>query len=192
VKAVLLNGSKLNDAEMTRLKSLLINEFRRNGKEIEDIDLENIKISSCLGCFGCWVNTPGICVINDEGRVVAEKVIQSDIIVFFTPVIFGGYSSEFKKAADRLIPLISPFFTKINGEVHHKPRYNKYPILIGIGVLSEEDREKEKLFNKLVERNAINFHSPSFSSRILIKGQPEETIKNKIQEMFKEAGVLNG
>ena len=24
------------------------------------------KIKHCIGCFGCWVKTPGACVIRDE------------------------------------------------------------------------------------------------------------------------------
>lgn len=26
----------------------------------------NGKIQHCIGCFGCWVKTPGACVIRDE------------------------------------------------------------------------------------------------------------------------------
>jgi multimeric flavodoxin WrbA len=192
IKVVLLNGGKQSDEVITRIQSIVINEFNHYGCEIECIDLENINISSCLGCFGCWVKTPGICVINDAGRTVAEKVIQSDLVIFFTPIVFGGYSSDLKKAADRLIPLISPYFTKINNETHHKPRYEKHPALLGIGVSYKAEAEKEKIFKTLVERNAINFHSPSCAANILIKNENEEVIKGKIRELIEEVGVLNG
>jgi hypothetical protein len=192
VKAILLNGGKLDNQEMTKIRSIVTKEFNDCGWEIENIDLENLSISKCLGCFGCWVKTPGICVINDEGRTIAEKVIQSDIVIFFTPVVFGGYSSELKKAIDRLIPLISPIFTKINNETHHKPRYAKYPSLLGVGILSQENGEKAKLFRVLVERNAINFHSPSYTSDVLVIRQSDEIINNKVHELLMKVGVING
>ena len=28
------------------------------------VDLSSLKISNCVGCFGCWVKTPGKCVIR--------------------------------------------------------------------------------------------------------------------------------
>lgn len=39
-----------------------------------------------------------------------------------------------KKGLDRLIGLVSPFFTKIAGETHHRPRYDRYPALLAVGV----------------------------------------------------------
>ncbi|MHA2001037.1 MAG: hypothetical protein ACTSVU_02975 [Promethearchaeota archaeon] len=54
-------------------------------------------------------------------------------MIYFTPITFGGYSSTLKKALDRQICILSPYFRKVNGEIHHKKRYNKYPSLIGIG-----------------------------------------------------------
>ena len=86
-----------------------------------------MEIRPCIGCFGCWVQTPGECLIDDAARQIAPAIIGSDLVIYLTPVTFGGYSSELKKALDRCICLILPFFTKIDGEMHHKPRYDRYP-----------------------------------------------------------------
>lgn len=48
---------------------------------------------------------------------------------------------------------------KIEGEVHHKPRYERYPRLMGVGVLPQPDEESERIFTTLVSRNAINLHA---------------------------------
>jgi multimeric flavodoxin WrbA len=34
----------------------------------EDITIvsKNAPIHNCIGCFGCWVKTPGACVIRDK------------------------------------------------------------------------------------------------------------------------------
>lgn len=125
----------------------------------------NEQIAPCIGCFGCWVKTPGVCVIDDAGREVAEQIVQSDLVVYLTPIQFGGYSHELKKAIDRSIPIISPYFRKVNGEVHHKRRYASYPNVAAFawsdGSQGNEDRD---VFETLVMRNAINM----FASRTTV------------------------
>src|SRR4030066_175947 len=71
--------------------------------QVDLFRLGEIKIADCLGDFKCWVKTPGICTIDDANREIAQAVAQSELLVFITPVTFGGYSSHLKKAVDHLI-----------------------------------------------------------------------------------------
>ena len=45
-------------------------------ENIHVITNESDRIKHCIGCFGCWVKTPGICVIKDGygdlGKLYAE------------------------------------------------------------------------------------------------------------------------
>jgi len=43
----------------------------------------------------------------------------SELVVLLTPITFEGYCSELKKAVDRVIPLILPYFLFVRHEVHH-------------------------------------------------------------------------
>lgn len=126
------------------------------------------------------MKTPGICLFADDGREVARKAIQSHLLVLLTPVTFGGYSSQLKKALDRMISLVSPFFQKIGGETHHQPRYRRYPRLLGVGTLPAPDAESEATFASLVARNAINLHAPAAAAVVFENGtadQAAETIR---------------
>jgi multimeric flavodoxin WrbA len=140
--------------------STIEKEYLKAGWDVQTLAVSEMDISSCRGCFHCWVRTPGICVIDDAGRAVAKAWMQSDLVVLVTPVTFGGYCAALKKAVDRIIPILSPFFMKIRGEVHHKQRYEKYPALVGIGVLPRRDEESAALFSRIIERHATNAHSP--------------------------------
>ncbi len=135
----------------------LTEELTRRGHGARRLSLEGLKLGLCRGCFGCWVKTPGECVIDDDGRRVAREYIQSGLAVLATPLSFGGYGSFLKRAVDRLIPLIMPLFKRVRGEVHHVPRYPAYPDILGLGWLPTVDREQERNFTRLVQRNAINF-----------------------------------
>jgi hypothetical protein len=128
--------------------------------EVSTLRLRDLAIAPCTGCFMCWVRTPGICVQDDAGRNVAASVIRGDVLVLVTPITFGGYSSELKKAVDRTIPVILPFFERLAGETHHQPRYAEYPSIVAVGI-GPATPEEERLFRQLVKRHARNMHAPA-------------------------------
>lgn len=187
-RAVILNGSIESGGVLDMTQEIISNELKDSGWTVEPVVLRDTPIASCLGCFECWVKTPGVCRINDAGRDIARRVISSDVTIFLTPVTFGGYSSELKKAVDRLIPLISPYFMRINGEVHHRPRYERYPRLIAVGGISRPDSELQTLFETVVLRNAINLHTPH-SVGFVHDGQEPGDIKNDFRSLLEKVGV---
>lgn len=180
MKALILNGALKGDKNTSKINEYAEVILKNMGYEVESILLNEKNIGECLGCFGCWIRTPGICVIDDYGRILTEKIIKSDAVIYLTPVVYGGYSSELKKALDRIIPLLLPFFKKVKGEVHHKERYEKYPRAIILGVMSEEDNEMKEIFNSLIKRNSLNWYN-SFSGGTILN-DPEEDIMGCLEE----------
>jgi multimeric flavodoxin WrbA len=171
MKTALLNGAPAGDSFVDDVAAGLQNTLQAAGGEVTLWTLRQEKIAYCLGCFECWTKTPGECRIADAGRQVAASIIRSDLVIYLTPVTFGGYSSELKKAVDRSICLISPFFTRIDGEVHHYARYRRYPALIGVGVLPAPHTEQEHIFHNLLGRNATNMHAPMHDSLVIYRNQ---------------------
>ncbi|MFC2078276.1 flavodoxin family protein [Candidatus Bipolaricaulota bacterium] len=149
-------GGLSSEAALARVDDAL----RERGWSPTVYRMRDLEVSPCRGCFACWVKTPGVCIIDDVAREIARTVARSALLVFVAPVTFGGYSSELKKAVDRLIPLILPYFTFVGREVHHIRRYPRYASLLGVGLLPRPDPKQEKVFRTLVRRNSINFHAP--------------------------------
>jgi len=94
-------------------------------------------------------------------------------VVYLTPIQFGGYSYELKKALDRSIPIISPFFRKARGEVHHKKRYDRHPKVAVLGWSKRLAEDEGDIFENLVRRNAINMHTPKIAVGILGTGDAD-------------------
>lgn len=184
MKSMILNGALGEDPTLDRMQQLLTRELAGMGWEVTPLVLREVEVATCVGCFGCWVRTPGLCIIDDAAREISRAMAQSDLIVYLTPVTFGGYSSELKKVLDRNICHILPFFTRIDGEVHHKPRYTRYPRLIGVGTLDEADAECECIFTTLVERNAINMHAPAHAAGVVYEDQADEAIAQRMRRLF--------
>jgi hypothetical protein len=185
MNALILNGERNNENMLHAAEEILRKELVRSGWQTDSILLREKKIAPCTGCFFCWMKTPGICTINDFGREVARMAAGSEFLVFLTPITFGGYSSELKKAVDRFsCCMLLPFFTEINGETHHKPRYNPLPGLIGIGMLPAKDEESERIFRDLVARNAINLHSRRTQSTIVYESQARESVAGAVRSLL--------
>jgi hypothetical protein len=181
---VLLDGTGTGKEELAPLLNLLIKELHDSGAVLQTYRLREIKMGACIGCFGCWLKTPGSCLEPDAGRDIAQAVVQSDMTILFTPVTFGGYSSEIKKLQDRWLPLVLPYFGLYHGETHHSPRYARYPRLVGIGIQRQPNPEEANLFKVLVGRNALNFHAPSHAAEVFLTSEEPEQMRQKLQAVL--------
>lgn len=190
MKAIILIGSKTDDNESAKIHEMMLEELKKLNWDVTSIVLEDKNIAYCTGCFGCWVQTPGECVIKDYEETIVRKMVHSDLIIYITPIVFGGYSSILKKALDRQISRVLPYFTKIEGEVHHKKRYKKEQSLLSIGILDKPDVEKEEVFKTLVARNSINMWSPYQRAMIYTRGQDSLEFVNNFNKALREVEAI--
>jgi multimeric flavodoxin WrbA len=156
-KITLLNGARAHEPQIDGYSRAIADALGAEGAHVHAYTLRDHKLAYCVGCFRCWTDTPGECIADDINRDIAADVITSDVVVFVTPVVFGGVSSELKRMQDHLIPLISPFFRSLHGETHHHKRYDHYPAMIGIGLQSTDNPTQAAMFHDLIERQAVNF-----------------------------------
>ncbi len=189
MRASILNGSEKDDPAAEALHEILLHELETLDYKVEPFILRELDIRRCVGCFGCWVQTPGLCLVDDASRTIARAISQSDLVIYLTPVTFGGYSSQLKKVLDRSIGIVSPFFTQIGGETHHRPRYERYPRLLGLGLLPMPDAESERIFTTLVGRNAINMHAPAYSAGVTLRDQSISEMRDRVQNLLRAVEV---
>jgi multimeric flavodoxin WrbA len=125
----------------------------------------NPSVRPCIGCYGCWVKTPGECVIGDRGKGFAALIAGQDEFWVISRMVFGGVSPAVKAVLDRSIGHLLPFFCMVNGEMHHARRSRKNVILRYVfygDMISEDDKE---IARKLVAANALNFWAEQYSVR---------------------------
>ena len=111
MKTLILDGSPASDLQVALIRAAI----HKNIPEAEAIMLREQRIGNCAGDFFCWVRSPGMCNTDDDNGEIAARIIQNDLVIYLTPVTFGGYSSELKRMVDHQIQNILPFFTNIKG-----------------------------------------------------------------------------
>jgi NAD(P)H-dependent FMN reductase len=169
MKALILNGAVASRDMADAAEAALSPELSARGYQIARHDLTALDVPDCKGDFGCWTVTPGICVQPGPHRDVVRDIVRSDLVVSLTPITFGGYSSALKRQLDHCIPLISPWFTKVDGETHHLPRYERFPAWLTVGLLELAQPAAAAVFERLVRRNVLNIHAPKFASPCLTR-----------------------
>lgn len=111
MKTLIMNGSLKGEASHSYM---VASRFARGiettaDAQTEVIELKNMNISHCVGCFGCWKVTPGQCVIRDDMDIIRDKIMESDNIILSFPLYFFGVSSKMKTMLDRLLPFKMPY-----------------------------------------------------------------------------------
>jgi multimeric flavodoxin WrbA len=169
MKAVFLKGSPAGgqDPLSNRAAAAVMAVLNARGWQTKAFALAGMDIRPCRGCFSCWVRTPGACAIRDDDQEpILRAWAEANLIAVLTPITFGGYAPELKKALDRILPVLLPFFIRINGESHHPQRYPLRRRLLAVGTQKRDDADGEGSFRRLVQRNALNMGDIEASTHV--------------------------
>ena len=94
--------------------NLLADEFIRGAKEsghiVTEIDVYRANVKSCTGCVACGYE--GDCVLNDDMISIRRTILDSDMIVFVTPLYYYGFSAQLKTVIDRFCAFNSGLTSK--------------------------------------------------------------------------------
>lgn len=158
MKIIVFNGSPRAEKSNTHI---MVEEFskgaRQAGADIENIFLAKKNIHNCIGCFSCWIKTPGVCVFKDDMAEFLEKCLNSDIVVFACPVYVGSVTGIMKNFIDRMLPLADPHFEKNKtGTYKHVSRYKKEFKTVLISNCGFPEQTHFKYFRNVFEYMADN------------------------------------
>ncbi|SMD15851.1 flavodoxin family protein [Sporomusa malonica] len=142
---------------------------KASGAEAEIVFLGDLNIRECNGCHACWKT--GQCIQNDDMRKLYDKIIQSDAIVFGTPVYWYGPTALIKAFLDRFV-----YFNCL--ENRSKIKNKSVALVIPF---EEDDPKTAELIITLFERsfNYLDMHLTGtvIAPGLLHKGQ---VLKNSV------------
>ncbi len=116
-------------------------------------------VKHCIGCFGCWIKTPGECVIKDGFDRTGCDMGKCEELIMISECLYGGFSSFVKKVQDRAISYVRGDFDIVNNEMRHRRRYRNR-IKLSAYFYGEDITEEEKITaENIVRANAKNFYA---------------------------------
>ncbi|MGA2109223.1 MAG: NAD(P)H-dependent oxidoreductase [Syntrophorhabdales bacterium] len=141
MKVLVLNSSPrgAGQSKTELMLNYLTRGMREAGAEVEVVALREKTIKNCIGCFTCWTRTPGVCVHQDDmTNDLFPKWLESDLVVYGTPLYNYGVTATMKAFWERTIPYLLPFFEIRDGRMFH-PTRGKSPAVVVLSVAGMPD-----------------------------------------------------
>jgi len=166
-----------NTPEFEKYIATLQNRLDDEGYNVSCYKLRNMKLAFCLGCFNCWLKTPGLCVAKDDGDILRKAWIDADLVIFASPLETGFSSSLIKTMVDKFLPLILPFIQIKDKEMQHYHRYDHFSPLACIFAPDKKDTIEDLQINyNWIER--VAYHT---GEAMVFATTPQEDINNILQ-----------
>lgn len=184
MKITILNGnSEGRNKNFEQYMEKLCIFLEKQGHSVKHVKLRSMDIRYCTGCFGCWQRKPGECVIPDDSAQVCAAVVNAESVIFASPLMMGFVSAVLKKTMDKLIPLLHPYIEIVNGEFHHKKRYDTYPVMSFLYEKTEKaDEEDVAITTDILRRVALNLRT-RFQFAADISTRKVEEVINEINSL---------
>ncbi len=122
MKILVLNGSPKKRSDTFRMTDSFLKGLRRGGEhEIHIVNVIEKRIAPCRGCFGCWQQMEGHCLIDDDQNGILDLYRTSDLVIWSFPLYCYGMPSHLKAVLDRTIPLVKMKMVQLSdGTVRHE------------------------------------------------------------------------
>ncbi len=98
-KVLIISTSLRNNSNSEILAKELEKGAKEAGNDVCFISLKDKEIKFCKGCLAC--QKTGSCIIKDDANTITEKIKNSDVIVWATPVYYYEMSGQMKTLIDR-------------------------------------------------------------------------------------------
>lgn len=160
MKIAILNGSprKENTAAMV---DAFAEGAKEAGHEVEILHVGRMNIAGCKGCEYCHTKGEGKCIQKDDMEKVIPAYLDSDMIVYASPVYYFGATAQLQAAIQRVYCIGKPAKAKKaafllssgspatgSGAVEMYKNMIKYMGIEDAGVCAlagEENKSEEKL-----------------------------------------------
>ncbi len=129
---------------------------------LHTIQLPQGSITPCIGCWSCWLKTPGQCVFNDSMAAIYPDYINSETVILLLDTAQGFINYHAKAFLDRTIPHYHPYIEMKDGECHHIARYDRYPDMVFYYETESLTKQEDEIIEDYLWRTAYHYKSNAY------------------------------
>ena len=154
-------GSPRRNGNTHILVNRILEGAKSQGAETDSIFLNDLTIKECDGCHACWKGLE--CPKKDDMNSLYQKIIDSDILVFGTPVYWYGPTAIMKAFIDRFV-----FF---NCPENREKIIGKSAV---VAIPFEEDDERNSLATVEIFEKSLGYLEMNLTDVLLAPGVGEK------------------
>jgi hypothetical protein len=171
----------------------LVRGMREAGAEVCTANLREKTMRPCLGCFTCWVRTPGRCIqMDDMTNELLPELLGSDLVVYATPLYSRTMNALMSIFRERMLPLSQPFVEKRNGKRAFLLRH-KLPPTVWLSVCAlPEKSEFDALSRFLSSTRHPDVHNVAEIYRTSSEAMRHPVFKKKLGDILEATAQAGG
>lgn len=173
IKILGINASPRKYGNTYKLLEIALRTARKLGAEVELIHLYDYDIKPCIGCLSdeqLACRYP--CVIEDDGRIILEKILKSDGLIIATPLYWYGPSGHLKNLIDRMTVFENMIFVEGRSWVEGK--------VAGFIAVGNDSGNIMAIAYMMVVLNSMGFIIPPWALAYYIGGEDVLSKKGSI------------
>lgn len=116
-KVLILNSSPRAKGNTELLARALGEGAGQAGHEVHMLDLRQMKIAPCLGCYQCLAKKGTPCIQKDDMQQVYDLMGPADVVVFASPLYWWHLNAQMKTMLDRVFAFSATGFATKDKEV---------------------------------------------------------------------------
>jgi multimeric flavodoxin WrbA len=126
MKVLAFNASPRKEKSVSEIiMNLFLEGAKEGGAETESHFIVDLDIKGCIGCFKCWVETPGKCIYRDDMDWIIPKFMDADVIYLGTPIYNYNITHYLQRMTERMLPTSLPNMVEGDGLTRHPDRYER-------------------------------------------------------------------
>lgn len=102
-KILILNSSPRTKGNTEELADAFLQGAMDSGKEVKKINLRQLTINPCKGCYMCYKKKGSPCIQQDDMQKIYDAFDECNTVVLASPVYFWTFNGIMKNVIDRLL-----------------------------------------------------------------------------------------
>ena len=110
MKVISILGGPRKKGNTATILSLVEEELKSLGHEVDRVDVVDYKVNGCLSCYRCQQvpDEPG-CVQRDDAVAIFERMMAADAVLFASPLFVWSFAAQIKALIDRMFCLVTGY-----------------------------------------------------------------------------------
>lgn len=172
----------VSDDNKENIGKSIYDYLKKTNKEVSFISASERNIKPCYSCNACVYKTYGKCIFRDDMDQILPVLLEGDVVVYTSPLIWGGLSYDIKKVLDKTALIGDRFYSITNKEIV-KGTISKNKKIVGIAVSDQVSVKEKSSFESFIKEIGLIMNI-EYEAKVLATSITETEVEKLVTEVL--------